>query len=113
MAKIIPFSKPKPAQLNIKDRTAGLEETIARLIPGLSREFRAIGVEIDPTLRIQAYLDKLRGAISKNAIITARQGLKLFSTEDLKQIARNSNQNQWAIRPGYFQALVYEIQSRQ
>ncbi len=103
MGKVIPFGKPTKLQPCVE-----LQKAITDLIPGLEK----VGIEIDPVLKIQAYLSTLRGVISKSAIATGRQNLRLMSTEDLKAIARNSNERQWKTRPGYFRALVDEIRSR-
>lgn len=107
MGKVIPFRKPTKPEPRV-----GPQEAITNLTPSLGKEFSEIGIEIDPVLKIQSYLSKLRGVVSKNAIAVGRQSLRLMSTEDMKVIARNSNEQQWKTRPGYFRALVDEIRSR-
>lgn len=118
MGEVIPFGKPKkpksprPGGQDGKARYSGLQQTMADLIPGLKEEFSAMGVEISPTLEIEASLSGLRGVVSNDSIATARRNLRQMSIEDLREIARNSNEIQWKARPGYFRALVDEINSR-
>jgi len=62
--------------------------------------------------RITLHLKSLRGRPSKESIAIARNSLKGFSKEELKDIARASVPTQWTARPGYFQALVDEFTAR-
>jgi hypothetical protein len=112
MGNVIPFGKKPSKPTQTPSGGGNLEKTIASLISGLENEFRGMGIEIDPALKIRAHLSSLRGHISANAIATARNMLRNSTLEELRAIAKNSNANQWSARPGYFQALCDEINAR-
>ncbi len=112
MGKVIPFKKNPNKPVQTRHSSVGLHKNIAPLIPGLESELNRIGIEIDPVLKIRAYLNSLQGYISQHAIATGRNILKNYTLEELKTFAKNSNENQWNAKPGYFVALCDEIDAR-
>lgn len=107
MGKILPFEKSE------KPRYLALQDSVSGILPELEKTFATMGIELDPTIKIQAHLSGLRGGPSRTAVATARMGLREVDKDVLLTIARTTNHHQWSARPGYFQALVDEIRSRQ
>ena len=112
MGKLIPFG-PKPARsAQTPSTTSDLRATKHSISGMLQDEFSSLGIEIDPVFKIQEYLMSLRGRVSKDSIAMGRILLRDTSTEELREIARNSTNLDWNARPGYFRALVDEMWSR-
>ena len=116
MAKIIPFkkisseSRPRTTTTTNADARSFLLSAMGDL--EASGALEGTGIEISPIIRIQKHLASLRGQVSKQSIVDGRNMVRNSTTEELCAIARVSTPDQWSARPGYFQALVDEITSR-
>lgn len=112
MGKVIPFGRRPVEHRPAVPARGSSEQSFASLIGGIEVVFTKLGIESDSTLKIRMHLNSLVGHISKNSIVTGRSVLRDFTLEELQEIAKNSTSEQWSTKPGYFQALIDEIDSR-
>lgn len=61
-------------------------------------------------LRIDTHLGSL-GPLSRDSLVVGRASVKGFSREELIAIARKSTPELWSKKPGFFRALLDEIES--
>jgi hypothetical protein len=109
MGKIIPFRRPGRPQK--PDLISTQQLVIRSLFDGI-QGLEGVGIELDPSLRIQEFLDSRRGYVSNQSIAVGEASLRGLSHNELVAIAKNSTETDWAAKPGYYTALVDAIKSR-
>lgn len=109
MGKLIPFKRPERETLprNENPRIANLN-----LFSQLTTSLKLVGVEIDQKLKIENYLNSVRGRISNHSLAELRKLLSSYSLKELNEMIKNSSEGNWASKPTFYRALIDELDSR-
>lgn len=109
MGKLVPFKKPAGPQRESPDTSDASRDFNIAFVDESGKTTGFATLELDPAVKIQLFLNGLKGDISKQAAVDARNSLRGFTLEQLEEIARDSTEADWATKPAYFQELSLAI----
>jgi hypothetical protein len=111
-AKIINFRTKASKKIDLSMLSPGASGFNVRIFEDVLKNALGTGIEMDPLLQIRIHLSSLRGYISSDSVAISRRTFREYSYNDLLLFAEKSTPNQWSAKPGLFQALIDEIDSR-